>query len=443
MGFTSDPPWQRDSEPSVTIIADDLSGATDSAVACAERGLDTVVALGKTDGFGAAEAIAFDADTRRLTSDAAAAETARRVRTHAKARGGLLFKKVDSTLRGHIGPEIAALLDARRRLPGRVSGQRAIVVLAPAFPALGRTTVKGRQYLNGVPLEETELWRRERMARSASLLDMMNCSDLESNLVPLETVRAGVHAIRTAMTNVVERIDVLACDAETEEDLAALAQASLKIGVDPVWAGSAGLIGHLLDAGKISRRQKPTLPQLMSCAGPLLFVVGSLSPVSRRQAELLAAEDIVALAIEGAALDDDAVYSVDLADRFAAALAAGKDVLVLSTPEAVSSRLDAGALCTALRDLIAPHVGRIGGLFVTGGETARVVLTGMGVTTLRPVAEIERGIPLSIASGPRPFPVVTKAGAFGDASTMLNCRRVLHECGSTAFTPVLYSRVPK
>jgi hypothetical protein len=57
MGFTSDPPWQRDSEPSVIIIADDLSGATDSAVACAERGLDTVVALGKTDGFGAAEAI--------------------------------------------------------------------------------------------------------------------------------------------------------------------------------------------------------------------------------------------------------------------------------------------------------------------------------------------------------------------------------------------------
>jgi hypothetical protein len=110
MGFTSDPPWQRDSEPSVIIIADDLSGATDSAVACAERGLDTVVALGKTDGFGAAEAIAFDADTRRLTSDAAAAETARRVRTHAKARGGLLFKKVDSTLRGPSGRKLPRCL---------------------------------------------------------------------------------------------------------------------------------------------------------------------------------------------------------------------------------------------------------------------------------------------------------------------------------------------
>jgi uncharacterized protein YgbK (DUF1537 family) len=88
MGFTTYGPWQRGSEPSVMIIADDLSGATDSAVACAERGLDTVVALNETCDLDAAEAIAFDADTRRLTSGAAAAETARLVRTHAKARGG-------------------------------------------------------------------------------------------------------------------------------------------------------------------------------------------------------------------------------------------------------------------------------------------------------------------------------------------------------------------
>jgi uncharacterized protein YgbK (DUF1537 family) len=441
MSFTSDSSWQRDTDPSVIIIADDLSGATDSAVACAERGLNTVVALGETDDFDAAQAIAFDADTRRLTRDAAAAETSRLVRAHTKGGGGLLFKKVDSTLRGHIGPEIAALLDARRRLPGRVSELRTIVVLAPAFPALGRTTVQGRPYLNGIPLEETELWRREGMARSTSLLDMMNCSGLESDLVPLETIRAGAHAIRTAIARVAERIDVLVCDAETEEDLATLARASLDIGGDPVWAGSAGLIGRLLDAAEVSR-QKPTLPELVSCAGPLLFVVGSLSPVSRRQAELLVAEDVVALTTDGTTLGSDAVYSIDLAERFAAALAAGKDVLVLSTPGAESSRPDAGALCTTLRDLIAPHAGRIGGLFVTGGETARAVLTGMRVTTLRPVAEIERGIPLSIAGGPRPFPVITKAGAFGGVSTMSNCRRILRECGSGAFTPVLYPRVP-
>ena len=298
MGFTTDASRQRDSKLSVMIIADDLSGATDSAVACAERGLDTVVVLGETSDPGTAEAIAFDADTRRLTREAAAAETARLVRTHAKARGGLLFKKVNSTLRGHVGPEIAALLNARRHLIARPSDERTIAVFAPAFPALGRTTVNGRQHLNGVPLEETELWQREGIAGGASLLDMMSRADLESKLLPIETIRSGTNSVCAAMTDAAERADVLVCDAETEEDLAALAQASLEIAVCPVWAGSAGLIGHLLDAADVSR-QEPTLPQPMLSAGPLLFVVGSLSSVSRRQAERLAKEDIVVLAIEG------------------------------------------------------------------------------------------------------------------------------------------------
>jgi 4-hydroxythreonine-4-phosphate dehydrogenase len=440
MGFTTNASRQRDSKLSVMIIADDLSGATDSAVACAERGLETVVVLGETSDPGTAEAIAFDADTRRLTSDAAAAETARFVRTHAKARGGLLFKKVDSTLRGHVGREIAALLNARRHLIARPSGERTIAVFAPAFPALGRTTVNGRQHLNGIPLEETEFWQREGIAGGASLLDMMSRADLESKLLSIETIRSDADSIRAAMTDAAEQADVLICDAETEEDLAALAQASLEIAVDPVWAGSAGLIGHLLDAADVSR-QKPTLPQPMLSAGPLLFVVGSLSSVSRRQAERLAKEDVVVLAIEAAMLNNNARPAA-LADRLAAALAAGKDVLLLSTPQTALSPLDAGALSAALGDLVAPHARRIGGLFATGGETARAVLTGMGVTTLRPVAEIERGVPLSVAGGPRPFPVITKAGAFGEVWTMINCRRVLHDCGSATFTPALQRKVP-
>ena len=109
---------QIDGDRSVTIIADDLSGATDSAVACAERGLDTVVALVDASDNGRAEAIAFDADTRRRSTDAAATETARLVRSHANMNGGILFKKIDSTLRGHIGAEIAALLSARQCTTG-------------------------------------------------------------------------------------------------------------------------------------------------------------------------------------------------------------------------------------------------------------------------------------------------------------------------------------
>jgi uncharacterized protein YgbK (DUF1537 family) len=154
------------------------------------------------------------------------------------------------------------------------------------------------------------------------------------------------------MTDAAKQVDVLVSDAETEEDLAALARASLEIGGDPVWVGSAGLIGHLLDATDVSR-QIANIPEPGLSAGPLLFVVGSLSSVSRRQAERLSKEDVVVLPI------DSNVGPAALADRLASTLAAGKDVLLRSTPKAVLSRPDAGAFCAALGELVSLTAGTL------------------------------------------------------------------------------------
>ncbi|OAI65685.1 Hrp-dependent type III effector protein, partial [Ralstonia solanacearum] len=59
-----------------------------------------------------------------------------------------LYKKIDSTLRGNVAAEVAALVP--------VAG---LAVVAPAFPAAGRTTRNARQWLHGVAVEETEVWR--------------------------------------------------------------------------------------------------------------------------------------------------------------------------------------------------------------------------------------------------------------------------------------------
>ena len=73
-----------------------------------------------------------------------------------------------------------------------------------------------------------------------------------------------------------------------------------------------------------------------------------------------------------------------------------------------------------------PRPGRIGALVSAGGETARAVLLGFGATGLRLLGEIEPGVPLAVAEGSRPLPVITKAGAFGRDDTLLRCRTVLH-----------------
>ena len=132
--------------PDMVIIADDLSGAADCGIACASAGHETIVVLGERPDEPACGVLAIDADTRGRSRAEAAAETARLTRLHAPP-GRRLFRKLDSTLRGHVAAELAALLAVRRE-----SGP-AVILLAPAFPATGRTTRDGIQRLDGLPLQ--------------------------------------------------------------------------------------------------------------------------------------------------------------------------------------------------------------------------------------------------------------------------------------------------
>ena len=129
--------------PDLVIIADDLSGAADCGIVCAEAGLDTVVMLGHRHDEPDVAVLAIDADTRSGTRAEAAAETYRLVKAHAPA-GRTLFRKIDSTLRGHMAAELAATLAARRE-----SG-RALILLAPAFPATGRTFATTQSHWFGI-----------------------------------------------------------------------------------------------------------------------------------------------------------------------------------------------------------------------------------------------------------------------------------------------------
>ena len=150
---------------SIVIVADDLTGAADCGIACTAAGLNTVVVLGENSRILdlAADAIAFDADTRCQSPEAAAAATELAVRRLC-AGGGVrvLYKKIDSTLRGNFAVEIAA---ARRSCEGLLAHGGAgnarepappLAIVVTAFPATGRTTRGGRMFLQGTPLEESE-----------------------------------------------------------------------------------------------------------------------------------------------------------------------------------------------------------------------------------------------------------------------------------------------
>jgi 4-hydroxythreonine-4-phosphate dehydrogenase len=393
------------------ILADDLSGAADCGIACAASGLATFVAFGAAPAGHGADVLAIDADTRARPPHEAAATTARLLRD--RGDGVRLFKKLDSTLRGNWPEELAAIRAIRPQAP---------IVLAPAFPATGRTTAGGRQFLDGVPLETSELGRREAMRGPVRPADMLRRAGLQATAIGLAAIRGGGAALARGFA----AADILVCDAETEDDLARIAAAAAARGGDTIWAGSAGLARHLPAA--IGLRGTEGAIAHPPAEGPLLFVVGSLSRRSREQAVLLgAAPGVATLGFPPDLLRLPAAAPPrrQLADRLAAALAAGDDVIALLGDAEDVDPAAGLALCTALAGLVAPFAPWLGGLVCTGGETARAVLSACGAHGLRLVGEVEPGVPLGITLGGPTLTVITKAGAFGRADTLLRCRAVL------------------
>jgi uncharacterized protein YgbK (DUF1537 family) len=407
------------------IIADDLSGAADCASACAGTALSAVVALSSEFDRGTADVLSVDADTRNLEPTAAAHRMAQVLRRYGGGKDLFLFKKLDSTLRGNIGHELAAILEVRRELSSTdQSNERIVAIVAPAFPAGGRTTVKGQQLVHGRPLHESEIWQHQNETRPADIATMLQMAGMRSAVVSLDVVRSGNDHLRRAMKEIAGSADALVCDAETDSDLRAIADASLILGRDTIWAGSAGLASQLPYAGGLATTASSLAIAPLS-AGPTLLVIGSMSSVSRQQVELLASsEDVRVFSLPtGVLLEGERsrfwsgqTRSVEMA------LHEGRDVIVvLEKTDRIDSTMSA-LLCNALGTMTSPLAESVGALIASGGETARAVLQGWGVSALRMIGEVEAGVPFSVTEGwGKTIPVITKAGAFGHPNTLLNC----------------------
>jgi uncharacterized protein YgbK (DUF1537 family) len=348
----------------LTIVADDLTGACDTGTLFAARGPVPVAVWPRSPG--PAEVRVVDTETRAL----APAEAARRV-GHAVAAapaGTRWFKKIDSTLRGHVAVEVQALLES-----ARAGG----AVLTPAFPAQGRTVRGGVLVVDGTPLAETTLAADPEFpaGRPASIPDLL-APLLRRPLVPvpLDRVRAGAGPLAACLAGLEGAVAV--ADAETDDDLLRLVDAVLALDRAPVLVGAAGL-ARALAARLGLLAEGVALP----AGRRWLLVAGSRHPATRRQV--------------------------------AAARAAGLRVLASPDDEdpdraGVAARLAAEARRVLERerfDLVA----------VTGGQTAAALFEALEAERIDLVGAPAPGLALGYlrAPGRAPLPLLTKAGGFG------------------------------
>jgi 4-hydroxythreonine-4-phosphate dehydrogenase len=257
---------------------------------------------------------------------------------------------------------------------------------------------------------------------------MLRQAGFSTSLLSLSRVRGDLGSLRSTMLQLAAQTDVIICDVETDDDLSAIAHASFALGRETIWAGSAGLAYQFPYAADLSPTN-PTIEQPEYSLGPLLFVVGSMSSLSNRQARMLENTTSIkpihilpSILLEG---PSQPAWKL-VADRVHASLNSGNDTLVVLDANEWVDFQERRRLTDALGLMLAPYATLVGGLVATGGETARAILDAWGGASLFMLGELERGLPFSfVRIDGRPLPLVTKAGAFGSQEALVSCWRFL------------------
>lgn len=391
------------------IVADDFTGASDTGVQLANMGFNVNVRFAMDDS--PEESVVLDTETRNVDRHVAETRLEKLLSASNLSQYSEVIKKVDSTLRGNIAVEI-------RTIVSKISPE--LVVFAPALPDVDRWITDGILYVDHVKGMQTDFGDDPlKPIQTDDIRQILQSAfpDRKVQHFPLETLRAPSFSISSS-------VQYCSFDAQNNEDLRTIVQAAKATQKRVLWVGSAGLTDALL---------RETMD-----VKPALALVGSVSDVTRRQLHVAAANGI-----ELINLPVGSIYVAGDYDKYVAKavqkIKAGKDVVLMSsaaydrqemsktiatlTQHAVSDQEINHVIQTILSGVCRQvmRLTQVSGLFVSGGETAKGLLTISKATGAQILTEIAPGIPLLKVTGGEfdGLHVITKAGAFGDDRLIL------------------------
>ena len=394
------------------IIADDLTGAMDSSGYFAHLGLTTVVSL--------YQSFTFDATVLVITTNSRAEspEIARvRVRHGMKYMAErVVYKKIDSTLRGNIAEEIQVLTES-------TASQK--VVVAPAFPSLGRTTVDGILLVEGIPVAQTQFAGDPVYPVKESNV----CKLLEKSMrvkaghVSLAEIEAGPESLKETINNKPEY--VLVCDVVEQSHLTNIAHAAALVEGRWLLCGSGGLARELHvflnDAIKMGKKLAGR-----KVIGPVLVIVGTRNQVAANQLEKAHKMlGIPILKLEVEKLDSLNVKPSSLRNLLGKTnelISQGKGLAISSSfsnyVPTMTHKLPK-IMAEIAANILA--INKFAGLFVSGGDIAIFVCRQLGVSAIEVHGEIEPGLPAGELIGGQydGMRVVTKSGGFGTEEALV------------------------
>ena len=362
------------------VVADDRTGALETAGACADAGFEALVVPYEHDsapGRGVC---------RRGPGVAPPAVRGCQGPCRTSRPTGAAHK-IDSSLRGNWAHELVA----RHGVLG------APVLVVPAFPAAGRTCRGGIVRVAGRPVADSAARDDVRApVRSSRPADHLRAAGAPSVVeVTPETVADWLATLD---------VPFAVCDASVDADLSRVATAWIACR-EVVLAGTAATVAAAACA-LAPGRARPARPTL---SAPALVVCGSLHPVAEAQ--------VNALVAAGARLVS---WSAGAGPAVAALRAGQHAVLTAGSFERDATTTAAASIAVVAREAIATGAART--VVLVGGDTAAAVL---GTSPMRVGGTLAPGV--AWGAMPNGVHLVTKPGGFGGPSTLVD----LFEAGRT------------
>ncbi|MDW6004761.1 four-carbon acid sugar kinase family protein [Vibrio mangrovi] len=416
------------------IVSDDFTGANDIGVGLVDSGSRVSVILNPSSrtALRSDTAYVLCSDSRDDEAAVAKGKLQQLIRLYPEmVQQQVLLKKVDSTLRGNIGAEIASFVDMHFPL----------AIVAIGAPEAGRRTTQGYCYVHDQLLTETEYASDPKSpVRSARIKVLLETQ------TALTVDELFIDEVRTA--SLAERLEslhrsgaqVIVCDAETASDLRAIYQAATQLSCHTL----------LVTTGEMAAAVKPRAASHQALcipnAMPLLGVIGSMSQVTLEQVEALESHQNVTMldvSVADVLSPEREKYQHSLVRDITASLKNHHHCLICTCQNAAQrheiqeicdafnlSRPELGNrlkqfLAQVVRSVMQPaHQHLPGSLLLCGGDIALAVcrelegdqfeLQGM-IAGCLPCGTLSYGNRSSLAE--LTIPVFTKAGGFGDPTS--------------------------
>ncbi|MDK1081967.1 MAG: four-carbon acid sugar kinase family protein [Anaerolineae bacterium] len=400
-------------------IADDFTGATDLGSFLVTQGFRTIQLNGvpkQEPDLSEIEAVVIALKTRTIAPKVAVKQSLAALEKLKSWDCQQYYFKYcstfDSTDSGNIGPVIDALLD----LLGEV-----FTIACPALPVNGRTVYQGHLFVNGVLLSESGMQDHPLTPMTDPNLVRVLGRQVRSGvgLVPLETVEAGVHAIRNAFqVMVITGVRYAIVDALTDRHLKDIGTAvkTLKL-----ITGGSGLSINLRNNFDIPDAHKKSADHLPKLPGNVAMLSGSCSTMTREQVAR-AKDKYPSFYLDPSHLIENPQF-IDKAIQWALEKVTQDSVLIYSTsaPEKVKTIQDqlglekAGELVESSLKKIAKALAAAGvrKFVIAGGETSGSIVKALNVTVMRIGPEIAPGVPWTVSQGQEPLALALKSGNFG------------------------------